>query len=132
MNEGLAGYDRAVLPVFMGGNVFLKGAKSSKHESKPLVLANTDLALKLVEKSDGMYLQITIDKVTTQQQCPLVTTELLGKAKTPGLSYEQPDGSSYRLDTDYLGMKRNERNPSPGPFAAPAGRRQIKVWPIPL
>ncbi|MBL7186317.1 MAG: carbohydrate-binding protein [Phycisphaerae bacterium] len=131
VNEGLAGYDRAVLPVFMGGNVFLKGAKSSKHESKPLVLADTDPALKLIEKPDGMYLQITIEKAITQQQCPLVTTELLGRAKTPGLSYEQSDGSSYCLDTDYLGMKRNERNPSPGPFAAPAGRKQIKVWPIP-
>ena len=131
VNEGLAGYDRAVLPVFMDGNVFLKGAKSSKHESKPLVLADTDPALKLIEKPDGMYLQMTIEKAITQQQCPLVTTELLGRAKTPRLSYEQSDGSSYRLDTDYLGMKRNERNPSPGPFAAPAGRKQIKVWPIP-
>lgn len=36
-----------------------------------------------------------------------VTAEMLGKAKIPDLSYEQPDGTPYRLDTDYFGKKRN-------------------------
>ncbi|UCF15355.1 MAG: carbohydrate-binding protein [Phycisphaerales bacterium] len=131
VNDGLAGYDRTVLAVFMGGNVFLKGAKPSKHESRPLVLANTDPALRLVEEPDGMYLQITLDKTITQQQYPLVTTDLLGKAKTPNLSYEHPDGSSYRIDTDYFGKPRNAATPVPGPFAqSKRGKLTFKVWPI--
>jgi len=64
-----------------------------------------------------------------QQQCPLVTTELLGKAKTPALPYEQPNGSPYRIDTDYFGKKRNETNPSVGPFENPGeGKLKLKVW----
>ena len=129
VNGGLAPYDPTKLPVFMAGNVFLKGAKPSKHESNPLVQPNVNPGIKLVEKSDGMYLEITLDKVLAQQQCQLVTTGLLGKAKTPDLPYEQPDGSAYRIDTDYFGKKRNKANPSAGPFENPGvGKLTLKVW----
>jgi alpha-N-arabinofuranosidase len=129
VNGGLAGYDKAVLPVFMGCNVFLKGAKPSKHEADPLVIQHADPGLKLLEKADGLYLEMSLDKACARQQCTLVTTELLGKAKTPSLAYEQPDGSPYRIDTDYFGKKRNETNPSAGPFENPGeGKHRMKVW----
>jgi alpha-N-arabinofuranosidase len=61
----------------------------------------------------------------------VVTTALLGKARTPDLHYEKPDGSPYRIDTDYFGKKRNTANPFPGPFELPEGGRQVlKVWPM--
>ncbi len=129
VNGGLAGYDPAVLPVFMGHNVFLKGANPSKHETNPLVLVHADPGLRLVEKADGFYLEMSLDKACAQQQHPLVTTELLGKAKTPALPYEQPNGSPYHIDTDYFGKKRNEANPSAGPFENPGeGKLKLKVW----
>jgi len=130
VNVGLPAYDPAKLPVFMAGNVFLKGAKPSKHESNPLVQPNVNPGIKLVEKSDGMYLEITLDKVWAQhQQRQVVTTELLGRAKIPDLPYEQPDGSPYRIDIDYFGKKRKAANPFPGPFELPeGGRHLLKVW----
>ncbi len=129
VNDGPAEYDKTILPVFMGHNVFLKGAKPSKHEANPLVLTNANPGLKLVEKADGFYLEMSLDKACAEQQCPLVTTELLGKAKIPALAYEQPDGSPYRIDTDYFGKKRNETNPSAGPFENPGeGKLSLKVW----
>ena len=39
VNAGLETYDGAKLPMFMAGNVFLSGAKPSKHEPRPLVQA---------------------------------------------------------------------------------------------
>ena len=35
------------------------------------------------------------------------------------------------VDTDYLGKKRSEKNPFPGPFPKPDedGKRILKVWP---
>lgn len=129
VNGGLAPYDPTKLPVFMAGNVFLNGAKPSKRESNPLVLPNVNPGLKLIERTDGLYLEMTLDKAWAQQQCQLVTTDLLGKAKTPDLPYEQPDGSAYRIDTDYIGKKRNKANPSPGPFENPGvGKLTLKVW----
>jgi len=128
VNVGLKAYDPAKLPVFMDGNVFLKGAKPSKHEFNPLVQSEVDPEIKLVEKSDGMYLQITPDKAWTRQQRQLVSTDMLGKAKTPDLKYEQPDGSPYRIDTDYLGRKRNSANPCAGPFEYTGnGKLELKV-----
>ncbi len=128
--NGLTLYDPAKLPLFMAGNVFLTGAKPSKHESNPLVQPNVDPGIKLVEKPDGMYLEITLDKVWAQQQRQVVTTALLGKATIPDLPYEKPDGSPYCIDTDYSGKKRNAVNPFPGPFELPeGGKLMLKVWP---
>jgi hypothetical protein len=128
VNHGLTAYDPTKLPVFMAGNVFLKGAKPSKHEPNPLVQSEVDPEIKLVEKSDGMYFQITPDKAWARQQRQLVTTDLLGKARTPDLPYEQPDGSPYRIDTDYFGRKRNAANPCVGPFEYTGnGKLELKV-----
>jgi hypothetical protein len=115
----------------MAGNVFLNGAKPSKYEPNALVLSQANPELKLVEKSDGTYLQITSSEAWTGQQRQLVTTDLLGRAKTPDLRYEQPDGSPYRIDTDYLGRKRNPADPFPGPVEpVDDGQPSLKVWPL--
>ena len=129
LNAGLSAYDEATLPVFMAGNVFLKGAKPSKHESNPLVQPNVDPGIELLEEDDSVYLRMTVDPSWKTAQRQLVTTEMLGKAKCPDLPYEQPDGSPYRIDTDYLGHKRSTANPFVGPFELTGkGRKSLKVW----
>ena len=57
--------------------------------------------------------------------------ELLGKAQVPQQEFIYPDGSSYRLDRDYFGKKRDSKTPFPGPFAMPkgSGKTTYKVWP---
>jgi alpha-N-arabinofuranosidase len=123
-------YDEATLPVAMDGNLFLKGASPSKHETNPLVKPECDLALKLVEKPDGLYLEATVDPSLGEERVrKLVTTELLGRAAVPNLPYEQPDGSPIRIDTDYFGKPRDEANPAPGPFEGIVpGSHSLKVW----
>ena len=113
----LSQYDAAQLPVRMDGNVFLKGAKPSKHEKDPLVKPEFDPAPKLVEKFGGVCMAVTFDKAWAAERTrKLVTTELLGKAAIPNLPYERADGSPIRVSTDYLGKSRSETNPTPGPF----------------
>ncbi len=132
VNGGPSAYDPATLPVFMAGNVFLHGAQPSKHEPEPLVLPQVNPAVQLLEKPDGLYLAITLDTAWSQPPRQVVTTERLGKAKIPDLPYEQPDGSPYRLDTDYFGNQRNAANPFPGPFEWSAvSRQELKLWPLP-
>jgi alpha-N-arabinofuranosidase len=123
-------YDAAKMPVWMEGNVFLKGAKPSKHEKEPLVKPDFDPALKLVEDKDGMYLQVRYDKSWASEPTrKLATTELLGKAAIPNLPYEQPDGTPIRVNTDYFGKPRDEANPTSGPFENPGqGDLKLKVW----
>jgi alpha-N-arabinofuranosidase len=116
----------------MAGNVFLKGAQPCKDEQNPVVRPDSAPEIKLVEDEDGVSLYITLDKTWAEERSrPLVTTKLLGRAKTPDLPYEQPDASPYRIGTDWFGKNRNAANPFPGPFELPEGGRQaVKVWPV--
>lgn len=41
--------------------------------------------------------------------------------KVPNATYENPDGSPLRVATDYHGKRRDESNPTPGPFESPGG-----------
>jgi alpha-N-arabinofuranosidase len=130
INKGLAGYDPVALPMYMGGNVYLNGAKASKHEPDPLVLPDMDPGIELVEKADGLYLHVNHDKAWLQQERSLVRTEMLGKAKTPDFPYLNYNGQTLRIDIDYFGNRRNTSNPYPGPLIEPKeGRQAIKVWP---
>jgi len=126
----LSQYDESQLPVAMAGNVFLKGAKPSRHEARPLVRPEFDPEIKLVPRSDSCQLQLRLDPVwSTEETRKLVTTALLGRAVIPNLPFENADGTPLRVDTDYFGKPRNEGNPTPGPFENPgAGRQTLKVW----
>ncbi|MDP6525378.1 MAG: malectin domain-containing carbohydrate-binding protein [Kiritimatiellia bacterium] len=95
------------------GNLFLEGVKSS-----------------IEEKDNAFLLNIPQYSAETSQKRVMVTTELLGKAKVPDAPFEQPDGTPYRLDTDYSGKKRNAENPAPGPFQSSSEQViGLKVWP---
>ena len=126
-------YNTAMLPVWMDGNVYLKGAKPSRHENAPLLKPEFDPQIKLTEKQDGWYLELTVDPAwAAEQPRKLVTTARLGKASIPGLPFENADGSPIRIATDYFGRKRNADNPFPGPFELSSDCKQIlHVWPTP-
>jgi len=112
-------YDKAPLPVRMEGNVFLAGAKPSKHERRPVAEPELDPGLGLTEEAGRFYLDIVWDKAIEERVRRTMTTELLGRAAIPGLPYEQADGAPYRIDADFFGKSRNAKNPTPGPFDAP-------------
>jgi hypothetical protein len=116
----------------MDGNVYLKGAKPSKHEAAPLVLPDFDPALKIVEKPDGWYLELNADtQWAAGSKRRIVTTALLGKAVVPNQPFENPDGTPVKVDTDYSGRTRNETNPFPGPFEiTESGKQKLRVWPM--
>ncbi|HTY89363.1 MAG TPA: right-handed parallel beta-helix repeat-containing protein [Candidatus Acidoferrum sp.] len=126
----LSAYDRATLPVWMGGNVFLKGAVPCTQEKEPLLRPDFDPALKLTPAKDGGYLDIALDEAwAAEQKHPLVTTRLLGQAAIPNLPFENADGSAIRISTDYFGKHRNGDNPFPGPFEiGQGGQLRLKVW----
>jgi len=123
--------DGSALPCFAGGNVFTKGSSPSKFDASALVVTNFDTGVTLTQRSDGWYLTIREDKAWRDgAKCQLVTTELLGRAKVPDCAFENPDGSPLRITTDYLGYKRSNERPFPGPFEkVAAGQMELKVWP---
>jgi alpha-N-arabinofuranosidase len=126
---GLCVYDNREFPLQTGGNVYCRGARPSAQETKPSVHAAFDPAVKLVVDGDTAVLHLTLDEAIWKTPTTLVTTDLLGKAKIPGVAYENPDGSAVKIDIDYFGKPRNETNPTAGPFEAPGtGSLTLKVW----
>ena len=126
---GLDGYDKATLPVQIEGNVYYNGAKPCFKETNCLEKADFNPELKVVEEGGSVFLHITLDDSWYVLDNRLVTTALLGRAKMPNAAYENPDGTPLKIDTDYFGNKRNEVDPSAGPFENPGeGKLTLKVW----
>jgi len=113
---GLWVYDFREFPLQTGGNAFYHGARPYAQELNAVVPEGSDPKVKLVPEGGQFSLQLTLGPELRQANTVLVTTALLGKAKIPGLAYENADGSPLTIDTDYFGKKRNKANPTPGPF----------------
>lgn len=88
---------------------------------------------RLEERGDGWWLAFRPDPAWAGEKRPLVTTELLGKAHTPGQPFEQPDGTPYCIDSDYFSRRRPSQSPAPGPFQTQDDKELfLKVWPSSL
>jgi hypothetical protein len=127
---GLDIYNDAELPMHVNGNIYYKGAKPYGKETNYVERSGFDPQIKIDEEQDGFYLYLTLEKSYRSLKEPFISTQLLGKAMIPDLQYVNPDGSSLKIDMDYYGAKRNEKDPSAGPFEKPVIGKQIKlkVW----
>ena len=123
-------YDKSAHQVWMSGNVFLKGAKPSKHEKSPLILPDADPAIKLTQKANGTYLHINLNAdLNAQVVRKIITSTRLGKTKLTGLPYVQPDGSPYILNRDYSHAPHIKGAVFPGPIEMSAkGKSSFRIW----
>ena len=113
---GLGAYNPEEFPLITDGNVYVDQARPFKAEEDPLTDPDFITYVKLIDKEDGLYLEIKMDRSWLEKQRPLVSTEMLGRAENPDLPFVLPDGTPYVLDKDFLGNERNPDNPAPGPF----------------
>ena len=128
-NASLSAYDAREYPLLTGGNVYFGAARPYAKESSPLVLSGVEPKPGIVEEGDRVFLVMTLGPEAAKPATQLVNTALLGKAKVPGLAYENPDGSPIVINTDYLGKARSVSKPSAGPFENPGqGSLRLKVW----
>ena len=126
---GLWVYDARELPLQTVGNVYYNGARPYARETHALAFARTDPRIEIVETGNRVVLHLQLGPELKQAYTTRVTTELLGKARIPNLPFENADGSSLVVDTDYFGHQRNELRPSAGPFENPgSGELKLEVW----
>jgi len=126
---GLWVYNHREYPLETGGNVYFKGARPYFREEGALNLPEADPQPKIVEDGDRVYLRLNLGAEVRKAETRLVNTGLLGKARVPGLAYENADGSPVTVDTDYFGKKRSGAKPAPGPFGSLGqGKLELKVW----
>ena len=107
----LVNWDEPGLPIRYDGNVFAGGAKPALDEPKAVVDELFDPNMKLVQKADGWYLSMNVPlDWKNQRKRKQVTTSVLDKAIVPDQAFTNPDGSRLKVDTDYLGNKRNGKS----------------------
>jgi hypothetical protein len=126
---GLTGFNNAALPVWISGNIYYHKAAPYKEEKNSAIYSDFKPVFEIAEEGDNVFLSYTLDGKPVIIKTQFVDTEMLGKAKMPKEGFENPDGTSLRIDTDYLNQKRSESDPAPGPFENHGtGVTRIKVW----
>ena len=120
--SGLWVYDFREVPCHVRGNVYYSGALPyARSEDSPLVVPGS-LDLKIVEGAGGRWnVLFSPGKELQRAETAAVNTGLLGKAKVPGLAYENADRSTLKLDKDIRGRDRDGAKPTPGPFENVSG-----------
>lgn len=95
----------AVLPVAMGGNVFLNDAVPSRHESQAKIVAQMGVNIEMNPALGKVHIQIHNPELLRGTSAMLVTTDLLGKTYHANMKFEEPDSSPYHFDSDFLRNK---------------------------
>ena len=113
---GLWMYGFREVPLLTGGNVYYNGALPYPNERDALVVSTPVPDVKLTLNGDQYQLHLPVGGEIKPAVTVPVDTKLLGRAKVPGLPYENADGSPIEIRTDYLGKKRSGRHPTPGPL----------------
>ena len=113
----------------MSGNSFYFGAKPSDKEQNFVESPDFNPELKLKDEGDHVYLNLTFDQKYYDHKGDLITSELLGNAKIPRARFENADGTSFLLNSDYFGNARTSENAVSGPFVnLEKGNMTLKVW----
>ncbi len=126
---GLAVYDRSSFKMLLDGNVYLNGTKPYRLEPDDLVMKDFDPDIKLHAEGGHVYLEMNFPGSLKEKETPSITSGFLGRTKITRLPFESPDGLPVRINRDYFGHLRNDKNPAAGPFAnIAAGKVKLKVW----
>ncbi|WP_339196232.1 right-handed parallel beta-helix repeat-containing protein [Paenibacillus sp. FSL P4-0176] len=106
----------AILPVAMGGNVFLNDAVPSRHEPQAKIVAQKGVTIETNLALGKVHIQIHDPELLRGTSAMLVTTDLLGKTYHANMKFEEPDSTPYHFDSDFFGTKRPDADVTPGPF----------------
>lgn len=111
----LSVYKERRYPLFAGGNVSLTEGQ--------------DPGPRLTEEGGSVLLQMNSPPALAEAKTVMVTTSMLGKTKVSQLPFENYDGTTLAVDSDYLNEKRSPAHPTAGPFErAGAGQFKARVW----
>lgn len=127
-NEDHLQFNEVRQPVYINENVYMNGAsvfgREEKNWSEP-----KKFDVEVVEKVDGVYLDIDITEQMSQFKADTCKTSMLGIPRITEVPYEKPDGSEIVFNVDYLGKIRKSTDMCVGPLAGvKCGKNHIKIW----
>ncbi len=117
------------VPSFINNNVYLNGAVPYKNEKQFVQNDELNPGIKLLDETEGLYLEFNLNKEDLKCGAKYITTETLGKTKMSKAAYENIDASSLIINIDYLETNFSNTEIVPGPFSGiNIGYNKIKVW----
>jgi hypothetical protein len=127
-HSGLKNYANTFFPTFANGNVYLNNAQPFPGEINFQHLEK-EWKIAVSEENNNVYIDFPYDSSFGKIKTQSITTELLGKTKVGGCTFENPDGTPVAVNADYFGNLRNKRNPMPGPFEKSSKEpAKVRVW----
>lgn len=118
------------LPVKAGNNLYLNGANPYKNGVGDVVKNNSGIEISLVERKDGIYLELEMSGTIDQIESKRVNSFSFGKAMVPGVIFDKTDGSPVLFSSDYFNENRDGKGNSIGPFTNLwLENKYFKVWP---
>lgn len=114
-------------PAYIDSNAYYNGAKAYDQESHRF---ETEAALhaRIVEDGQGVWLELDIAQEMLSLPTAVHSTLTLGHPRVVGMAYEEPDGSPFTLDKDYLGQVRSEGSPAGPIHGIVPGANRIRIW----
>ncbi len=103
------------LPSSIADNLYLKNAVPSAIDKNAVVKEEIGITFEADEANGAVTLKID-PRVLDGMSNDVVTTERLSKTYHAEMAFENPDGTPIRLDRDFFGKVRPDRNVMPGPF----------------
>ena len=103
------------LPVWIEGNVYLKGAKAYKNEQHKLIDEAKEAFIEVEIQNGKPVLKTNIYNYIKDFFVEMIDTDKLGVAFEPEQPFENPDGTPITFNVDYRGDQRGI-NILPGPF----------------
>lgn len=97
------------LPVKMRDNVYLNGAANWLHEQNPHIISGLQAELAITEEDGHYWLCTNLGKIIHGLSADRITSAELGKAFEPDQAYENRDGSSILVDSDFSDYPRGEK-----------------------
>lgn len=104
------------LPVYMGGNIYLNGARAYGKEENNCIISDFEPVIDIVKIKNGIELRTNISDVIADFKVPVLSSADLGIAFEPEQGFEDMNGNDIIFDVDILNNKRTEPAIA-GPFA---------------
>lgn len=121
-------FNKIEQPVYIDGNVYLRGSKAFRAEANHYKNEVFDPNVKVIEEGDKVYLEMEVTEEILNVATRIHSTETLGTVRIVDAIFDDPNGDPICLDQDYHGLGRDEI-PTPGPFEnLSVGHNRFKVW----
>ena len=128
-DNGMSAYKSAKLPSWINGNVYFNQDNPPINKSDNTAYLKYNPEVKLIEKEENVYLQLSVNKAFLDHKVKMVSTQTLGKAKIVKAAFDNPNSSEIIFDEDYFSIKYLNDNRIAGPFSnLSIANRQLKIW----